>query len=107
MSKSTVVSQMYRPAHHSQTPIPIVSIGMPVYNGEKYLEQMLASLLNQSLKNFELTISDNASTDKTEKIYRAYTSSSSPNSLSRYENNQGSAWNFDNVVNHARCKFFM
>jgi len=44
---------------------PLVSIGMPVYNGEKYIRQELNSLLNQTYKNFELIISDNASTDET------------------------------------------
>jgi len=44
---------------------PLVSIGMSVYNGEKYIRQALNSLLNQTYKNFELIISDNASTDET------------------------------------------
>ena len=42
-----------------------VSIGLPVYNGEKYLEEAINSILNQDYKNLELIISDNASTDNT------------------------------------------
>ena len=47
---------------------PLVSIGMSVYNGEKYIRQTLNSLLNQTYKNFELIISDNASTDEARKF---------------------------------------
>jgi len=45
-----------------------VSIGMPVYNEEKFIEQAIVSILNQDYQNFELIISDNASTDKTKEI---------------------------------------
>ena len=45
-----------------------VSVGLPVYNGEKYLRQALESLLSQSHANIELIVSDNASTDATERI---------------------------------------
>ncbi len=45
---------------------------MPVYNGEKYLIQALDSLLTQSFKDFELIISDNASTDNTAEICKRY-----------------------------------
>jgi glycosyltransferase involved in cell wall biosynthesis len=51
---------------------PRVSIGLPVYNGEKWLEQALASLLAQTFVDFELIICDNASTDRTADICRAY-----------------------------------
>ena len=40
---------------------PYVSIGLPVFNGEQYLEQTLNSLLSQTFSDFELIISDNAS----------------------------------------------
>ena len=48
----------------------LVSIGMSVYNGEKYIRQTLNSLLNQTYKNFELIISDNDSTDETKKFVK-------------------------------------
>lgn len=44
---------------------PIVSIGLPVYNAEKFIQRKLDSLLEQSFTDFELIISDNASSDKT------------------------------------------
>lgn len=45
------------------TPSPKVSIGMPVYNARKYIREALDSLLAQTFASFELSISDNASTD--------------------------------------------
>ena len=51
---------------------PRVSIGLPVYNGENYLAESLDALLSQTYPDFELIISDNASTDRTEEICRKY-----------------------------------
>lgn len=51
-----------------------VSIGMPVYNGENFIEAALRSILAQTCREFELVVSDNASTDRTEDICRAYAS---------------------------------
>jgi glycosyltransferase involved in cell wall biosynthesis len=51
---------------------PRVSLGMPVVNDERYLEEALGSLLGQSFDDFEFVISDNASTDRTGDICRAY-----------------------------------
>jgi len=42
------------------TAAPRLSIGLPVYNGERYLAESLDSLLGESYENFELIISDNA-----------------------------------------------
>lgn len=44
-------------------PTPLVSIGLPVWNGERYLEEALSGLLGQTFADFELVIADNASTD--------------------------------------------
>ena len=52
--------------------MPRVSIGVPVYNGERYVAETLDSLLAQTFEDFELTICDNASTDRTEQICRTY-----------------------------------
>jgi glycosyltransferase involved in cell wall biosynthesis len=51
---------------------PRLSIGLPVYNGEQYLPEALDALLGQTFTDFELIISDNASTDRTEEICREY-----------------------------------
>ena len=52
--------------------IPKVSIGLPVYNGSKYLKRTLDCLLGQTFLDFELIISDDGSTDATEEICRKY-----------------------------------
>jgi glycosyltransferase involved in cell wall biosynthesis len=49
-----------------------VSIGLPVFNGEKYLRETIDSILAQTFTDFELIISDNASTDRTEEICKEY-----------------------------------
>jgi len=51
---------------------PRVSIGLPVFNGERYLKDALDSILAQTYQDFELIISDNASTDHTQQICRKY-----------------------------------
>ena len=76
---------------------PRVSVGMPVYNGERFLGEALDSLLSQTFKDFELVISDNASTDTTEEICREYARRDSRIRYFRSEENQGAAWNFNQV----------
>ena len=51
---------------------PLVTIGLPVYNSERYLEQSLDSLVNQTYRDFVLIISDNCSSDGTGEICRRY-----------------------------------
>lgn len=50
----------------------LVSIVLPVYNGEKYLEESIESVLNQTYWNWELLIVDDCSTDNTEQIAKRY-----------------------------------
>ena len=52
--------------------IPTVSIGLPVYNGERHLRSAVDSLLQQTFTDFELIISDDGSTDKTLDIAKEY-----------------------------------
>jgi glycosyltransferase involved in cell wall biosynthesis len=52
--------------------IPIVSVLMPVYNGEKFLREAIESILNQSVTNFEFLIINDGSTDKSEEIILSY-----------------------------------
>ncbi len=47
---------------------PIVSVIMPVYNGQEYLDRAMESVLQQTLKNLELIVVDDASTDRTGEI---------------------------------------
>ena len=60
-------------------PTPKLSIGLPVYDAQEFLPQALDCLLAQTLANFEIVISDNASADRTEQICRmSRTSAPSP-----------------------------
>ncbi|WP_036479009.1 glycosyltransferase family 2 protein [Myxosarcina sp. GI1] len=85
---------------------PLVSVGMPVYNGEHFLENALNSILAQTFKDFELIISDNGSTDKTEAICRRYANADRRIRYIRNEENLGAGWNFDRVAELATGKYF-
>jgi glycosyltransferase involved in cell wall biosynthesis len=86
--------------------IPKVSIGLPVYNGEKYLRAALDSLLQQDYKDFELIISDNASTDTTSKICKSYADRDKRIQYYRNETNLGATRNFNDVLKLARGQYF-
>jgi glycosyltransferase involved in cell wall biosynthesis len=85
---------------------PIVSIGMPVFNGEKYLKQALDSILAQTYKDFELIISDNASTDRTQQICRVYASRDGRIHYYRNKRNLGAPRNFNRVFKLSQGKYF-
>jgi glycosyltransferase involved in cell wall biosynthesis len=86
---------------------PLVSIGMPVYNGEKNIKNALDSLLAQSFSEFELIISDNGSNDETEDICREYKSRDRRIIYIRHEENRGAFFNFNFVLTLSRGEFFM
>ncbi|CAG1020069.1 Glycosyltransferase GlyG [Patescibacteria group bacterium] len=86
---------------------PIISIGMPVYNGEKYIEEALESLLSQTFSNFELIISDNNSTDQTNKICEYYAKKDKRIRYLRQTNNLGAIANFQFVLNQSVGRYFM
>jgi len=85
---------------------PMVSIGMPVFNGEKFLEKSLQSLLAQTYTDFELIISDNASTDKTEEICNDFESKDRRIKYYRNLTNIGLSANFNKVFRISRGEFF-
>lgn len=84
-----------------------ISIGLPVFNGEKFINQCLDSLLAQTFQNFELIISDNASTDSTSEICKEYALKDKRIKYIRQEKNNGSVYNFNFVLNHAKFEYFM
>jgi len=54
---------------------PLVTVLMPVYNGESYLCEAIESILQQSFTNFEFLILNDGSSDRSEEIIRSYTDS--------------------------------
>lgn len=83
-----------------------VSIGLPVYNGAPVLQVTLDSLLNQSYSDFELIISDNASTDQTEDLCRAYAELDNRVRYYRNRENIGLGRNFNRVFELATGEYF-
>lgn len=86
--------------------LPRLSIGLPVYNGERFLKFALDSLLNQTYCDFELIISDNASTDGTMQICQEYAARDPRIRYYRNQLNTGAAANFNRVFELARGEYF-
>jgi glycosyltransferase involved in cell wall biosynthesis len=86
---------------------PLVSIGLPVRNGEDYIHLTLKSLLSQSFKNFELIISDNFSTDNTEKICKKFANKDFRIRFIKQKKNIGQAENLNTVLKKSKGKYFM
>jgi glycosyltransferase involved in cell wall biosynthesis len=85
---------------------PVLSVGLTVYNGDRFLEAALNAILTQTFKDFELVICDNASTDATEKICRDRAAKDSRIKYYRNEKNLGLAENFNRVFSLCRGKYF-
>lgn len=85
---------------------PRLTIGLPVYNGEKYIAESLEALLGQSFTDFELIISDNASTDSTGDICRRYEKQDSRVRYFRQPRNIGLSPNHNFVAEQARGELF-
>lgn len=86
--------------------MPLLSIGLFVYNGERFIEKALNSILGQTFTDFELIISDNASTDRTGEICRDYAQRDSRIRYHRNEKNMGAGWNVRRVCSLATAKYF-
>ncbi len=87
-------------------PEPLVSIGLPVYNGEAYLEQAVKCLQRQTYRNIEIIISDNCSTDGTAILCERLAAEDNRIRYSRTERNLGAAGNFNRVAGLAGGPFF-
>jgi glycosyltransferase involved in cell wall biosynthesis len=85
---------------------PAVTIGVPVWNGARHLEQCLDSLLAQTYDDIEIVISDNASTDCTPEICRAYCARDERVSYHRQPANIGAAANYNFLLDQARGELF-
>lgn len=86
---------------------PLVSIGMPIYNSEKFIRPALDSLLKQDYEHFEVIISDNHSTDATREICLDYTARDGRVRYFRNEMNVGAIKNFNKVFELSQGEYFM
>jgi len=85
---------------------PRLTIGLPVYNGEEYLAESLDALLGQSYEDYELVITDNASTDGTADLCQRYAKRDSRIAYHRLPANIGAAGNHNHVFTLARGELF-
>jgi glycosyltransferase involved in cell wall biosynthesis len=85
---------------------PLLSVGLFVYNGERFIEEGLRSILNQTFADFELIISDNASTDRTGEIAEDYAKRDDRIRYYRNAKNMGAGWNARRVYELASGKYF-
>jgi glycosyltransferase involved in cell wall biosynthesis len=85
---------------------PPISVGVPVYNGEKYLRVALDALLKQTFADFEIIICDNASTDATQAIAQEYAARDPRIRYVRSAKNIGANGNFHYVFTLARGQYF-
>jgi glycosyltransferase involved in cell wall biosynthesis len=88
------------------TRAPRVSVGLPVYNGERYIAASIEALLGQTFEDFELIISDNASTDATPDICRGYAKQDPRIRFIGRTRNIGLSPNHNAVLDEARGEFF-
>ena len=86
---------------------PKISVGIPVYNGEKFIRKSIESVLRQTYGNFELIISDNASTDSTSDICTEFSTKDSRIKFVRQDKNMGGIWNFNFLLEKANGEYFV
>jgi glycosyltransferase involved in cell wall biosynthesis len=85
---------------------PLVSVGLPVYNGQNFVDDAIRSVREQSLSDFELIISDNASTDRTAEICQDHAASDPRIVYLRNATNLGAAPNYNRTFFKARGRYF-
>lgn len=85
---------------------PLVSIGVPVYNGGDLLTEALESALSQDYPNLEIVIADNASTDETEAICRRFAERDPRVRYIRNATNIGPLPNWRLVLDESRGTYF-
>jgi len=86
-----------------------VQVLMATYNGEKYINEQLNSIINQSYNNWELLIRDDGSTDKTLKILADYVEKypATIKLLDNYVNRMGACGNFAELINNSNADYVM
>jgi glycosyltransferase involved in cell wall biosynthesis len=85
---------------------PLVSVGLPVFNGERYIGKAIQSILDQTLGNLELIICDNASTDSTQGICESFARKDPRVRYYRNARNFGAGPNYDQCFHRSQGKYF-
>nr|WP_321984791.1 glycosyltransferase family 2 protein [uncultured Lichenicoccus sp.] len=93
-------------SHRPEPRAPLVSIGLPVFNGEAYVARAIESVLSQTLSDLELLICDNCSTDGTQVICESYAEADPRVRYIRNPRNLGAGPNYDRCFHLARGTFF-
>ena len=83
-----------------------VAIGLPVYNGQRYIEQSLRSILDQTFDDLEVVVADNASTDGTLEIVERLASADDRVRILRSDANRGAAWNYNRALDATDAPYF-
>jgi glycosyltransferase involved in cell wall biosynthesis len=86
--------------------VPKVTVGIPVFNGERFIERAMRCFLDQDFDDIELIVADNASTDNTLEICREIASVDSRIQTLTSDCNMGAAPNFNRLVDAARGEYF-
>ena len=86
---------------------PLVTVGIPVFNGEKYIRKAIDSMLAQTFSNFNCIISDNGSTDQTEMICKEYEKKDERITYVKHKKNLGPDFNFRFVLSKSKSKYFV
>jgi glycosyltransferase involved in cell wall biosynthesis len=85
---------------------PTVTVGLPVFNGERHLRAAIESILGQTFTDLELVVSDNASTDLTPEICREYARTDGRVRYERQATNVGARRNYEIVLSRGRGEYF-
>jgi len=85
----------------------LVTIGIPIYYGEIYLEETLQNILGQSFQDFEIILADNNPGGKVEEIAVEYSKNHKNIRYIRHEKNIGALANWNSLITHATGKFFI
>lgn len=83
----------------------IISVALATYNGEKYIEEQIESILNQSFQDFEIVIHDDCSTDRTFDLLCQIAKKDSRIILTRNKHNLGFSKNFKEIVDECRGEY--
>ena len=90
----------------SATQSPLLSVGLPVYNGLPYLKETLQSVRDAEFQDYELIVCDNASTDGTDEVVQRFAREDPRIRYFRNERNIGASRNFNRTFELARGKYF-